>query len=83
MTSRTVQKKIDQNDWRTVKLQELTKGDVFRMFEPDGRPVHDNMRLTEWIAASEPYQFSHATNKSGEEISGPVWGIEIVTNPGF
>jgi hypothetical protein len=31
----------------------LTKGDIFRLFEPDGKPVMDKEGIQKWKAASD------------------------------
>lgn len=85
MTSkRRVEQKTDDGEWKVTTIQELHKGDIFRMFEPDdGAPVKDIQGATEFIAGSEPYQVSHTTDLSGNLIIGPLWGISVVANPGF
>jgi len=74
MPMRIVEKKTEAGGWENTILENLHKGEVFRMFEPDGEPVKDVSGATEFIAASEPYRVS---------MPEPVWGVEIVANPGF
>jgi hypothetical protein len=39
--------------WKRCRLQDIVKGDVFRMFEPDcGSPVHVDGQ-TEWTALGD------------------------------
>lgn len=84
MTMRRTQRRLDEGDsWEDVELRALHKGEVFRMFEDDGEPVKGPLGHTEFLAASEPYKISHATDKAGDPISEPVWSIETVPNPGF
>lgn len=84
MTTRRVQRRVDNDDsWEEVDLKKLHKGEIFRMYEPDGEPVKDTSGSTEFIAASDPYRVSHLTNKMFQDVPEPVWGIEIVANPGF
>ncbi len=82
MIMRQTQRKLDNGEgWEDVRLQDLHKGDVFRMFEEAGVPVEHPPGITEFIAASEPYQ-SDARTLEGKMVED-VWTIEIVSNPGF
>lgn len=53
--SRTVERRRGQDNWEPVLFMELTRGDIFRMYEQDGEPVIDQKGHKEWIAASKPY----------------------------
>lgn len=75
---RRVQKKIDCCTWEATELQNLCKGELFRMYEPCGEAVATKSGVTEFIAASEPY----LVRPAGKDEE-PCWGIEIVENPGF
>ena len=44
---RTIEKFTDKYQWIKCKLEDLERGDVFRMFEPDGSPVHGDHEFAE------------------------------------
>ena len=49
-TMRTVQKLTREGGWLTVMMEDLVKGDTFRMYEPGtGDLVVDNEGKTEWV----------------------------------
>lgn len=67
MFRRTVER-FDGDKWIRVKgIEELHKGDIFRIFEPSGKPVVGNKRETIFYAISEPYW----SDKHGD------WSIDI------
>jgi hypothetical protein len=43
------------DSWEPVEFMELTSGDVFRIYEQDGKPVIDQKGHKEWIASRNPY----------------------------
>lgn len=54
--------------WEDIKFEELNKGELFRMFEPDNNePVKDEKGNTEFTATSEPY----ITKEN-------VWAIDVL-----
>jgi len=68
---RIVQRKLDGDVWETIEMNDLTEGDVFVMFEPDGTPVPDNHGRTVFTAAGDPELFRN-------DEDGDVYMIEIV-----
>jgi hypothetical protein len=53
--SRTVERRRGYDNWEPVLFMELTRGDIFRMYEQNGEPVIDQKGRKEWIAAGKPY----------------------------
>lgn len=41
--------------WYTVRMATIKKGDVFRMFEPDGTPVIDSEGRSMWRASTDAH----------------------------
>ena len=83
---RKIQRKLENGEgWEDVKLKELTKGDIFRMFEPDGSPVKDELGATEFITAGEPYEVTHLYERAPDMVKEGevVWAVQTVANPGF
>ena len=70
MTALRKVEKLLYGSWIEVRLKDLRKGDIFRMFEGDGEqePVMDINNDIIFIASSDPYKVEY----EGEEI----WGIE-------
>nr|WP_231978241.1 hypothetical protein [Mycobacterium sp. E3298] len=53
-------------DWKECQFQSLIRGDIFRLFEPDGDYVSDSYGNREFQAESDPF-----INENGH------WEIEI------
>ncbi len=41
--------------WIRTELEDMKKGDRFRLFTSDGKQIIDNKGKNEWIASSEAY----------------------------
>jgi len=50
---------LENEEWKEVQFQELKSGNVFRMFEPDGKPVvgaiDEFEGTTSWKVIRDPY----------------------------
>lgn len=51
------------NGWTRTEMKYLKPGDIFRMFDPDGTPVSDKKRGTEFKVIDKPY------------FTNNVWGV--------
>ena len=48
---------VFRNDvWVEAKFTDLKKGDIFRLFDPDGTPIVGSKKQKEFLATSEAYQ---------------------------
>lgn len=45
----------ETNNWEVIKFKELTKDDIFRIFDNDIRYVNLADGNNVWVAKSEPY----------------------------
>lgn len=52
MADRTIER-ADRDGWTKITFEEIKKGDKFRAFEPDGRPVEDGCVFTALADAKE------------------------------
>jgi hypothetical protein len=50
---RKVEILVNGKDWVPTEFFHLSKNDIFRMFEPDGKPV-TFLQKTDFVATSEP-----------------------------
>ena len=65
------------NGWQRCAFEDLRKGDVFRLFEPDGERVRDGSSDA-WIATSDPKKvFDRSWLLRGKW----TWGIESESVP--
>ena len=58
---------LDGDVWVDLKFEEMKKGHIFRMFEPDGTPVQGQCEFageTEFLAAEDAH------------LTGDVWGLK-------
>lgn len=53
MSRRKCEVMVEGNGWAEIEMKDLIKGDMFRLFEPDGKPVSFYGK-TEFYAASTP-----------------------------
>lgn len=61
-------KRKNGKKWVECKMKELTVGDQFRMWDPDGKIVRDNDNKYVFTVKTEPEY-----NKHGEN----VWGVTV------
>lgn len=71
MNNRTVERLKGVAWTPIVGINELHKGNVFRMFEPDGEPVVSNEGEIIFHATSEPY-WSDIHNDWSIDIGNPL-----------
>jgi len=67
MIAREMMRRIEikhEGQWVEADMGQVEPGDVFRMFEPGGKPVADSSGHTAWQAVARPF------------ISGD-WTIEV------
>lgn len=55
------------NAWHITPFEKLKKGDIFRLFEEDGEPVHNNDGSVISIAMSDVFKVK---NENGEDTFG-------------
>ena len=48
---------LRNNEWGNINFTELKNGDIFRLFEPDGKVVRDKLGDDEFMAVSDPYLY--------------------------
>lgn len=69
--------------WRTVRMKELRKGDVFRMFNSPGEAVVDSDGNKIWVATEDAHQgCAGAPDEGVWGVSSKPPGFPIVMNPG-
>jgi len=64
---RRIERRGADDQWTVVRMRDLHKGDVFRMFEPDGTPVTWECALaggTEFVADGDAYEQAWKGNSS-------------------
>ena len=47
---------LERGQWKPCEFLDISKGDTFRMFEPDGKPVKDKIGKTDFLAVSDIYR---------------------------
>lgn len=71
--SRIVKRKGKDEEWEIIPFENLRHGDIFMLFEPDGKgPILNNAGEAELQCTNNAYL---TTNK---KLGCPVWIVEIL-----
>lgn len=68
-----VERRIGYRRWARCRMQQLKKGEVFRLFTPEGERVHDG-RYSVYVCSANPEITTFGKRK--------IWGVDCTSLDG-